>query len=380
MKFVVIGPTFPYRGGISHYTTLLVKHLRKTHDVQFFSFLRQYPDWLFPGKSDQDPSRSPLHIPCEYLLDPLNPFTWLRTARRVKQERPDVLLLQWWVTYWAPVWVLITRYIRARHQTHILFVCHNIFPHERRVWDKPLARWVLTAGDSFVTHSEADRRRLLSILPRASVRVVPMPSHASFSRSVAAHSKAEARKLLNLSDDQAVVLFFGLIRPYKGLDVLLEAASLARHTIDLHVLVVGEFWIPEEDIRNRIVELDLTETTTIVNRYIPNEELGIYFGAADVVALPYLDATQSSVVQVSYGFEKPVITTTVGGLPDVVINEETGFLVPPNDSQALAQAIIRFFSDYADKDWKSSIAQHQSQFSWERMVTAFEELIAERKS
>jgi glycosyltransferase involved in cell wall biosynthesis len=378
MRFVVIGPTFPYRGGISHYTTLLVKHLQMSHEVQFFSFRRQYPNWLFPGRSDRDPSQWPLRVACEYLLDPLNPLTWLRTAQRISREKPDALILQWWVPYWAPVWILLARWVQLQTRASILFICHNVLPHEQRVWDKTLARWVLTLGDGFVVHSESDRQRLLSILPKASVQVVPLPSHASLSQTVTVYSKIEARELLSLPADQATVLFFGLVRPYKGLEILLEAISSAQRSMKLHLLVAGEFWIPEQEIRKRVAELNLTEAVTIVNRYIPNEELGFYFGAADVVVLPYLDATQSSVIQLAYGFGKPVITTTVGGLPDVVINGETGFLVPPNDSQALAETIIKFFSDYCDRDWEHTISKRQPQFSWQGMITAFEQLLEEK--
>jgi glycosyltransferase involved in cell wall biosynthesis len=373
MRYVLIGPTYPYRGGISHYTTLLYRHLGAAHEVKLYSFKRQYPARLFPGRTDKDPSRSPLQADCEYLLDPSNPLTWLETFRRINGDRPDALILQWWVPYWAPAFASIAGLVRRFTATRVMFICHNVFPHERSAIDRALVRLALTQGQFFIVQSEKDFNDLKRLLPGAHVRRTVHPIYEALALAGMVTAE-EAKRELRLEGN--VLLFFGFVREYKGLKYLLRAMPQVMGEIDAHLLVVGEFWDDKSSYLNLIGELGIAQAVTIVDRYIPNEELGLYFAAADVVVLPYVDATQSGVTQLAYGFEKPVITTLVGGIPEVVKAGETGLIVPPQDSEALGEAIVRYFEEDLGARFTPNIrAQVQGgAFSWKGLVGLIEDL------
>jgi glycosyltransferase involved in cell wall biosynthesis len=373
MQVVLLGPTYPFRGGIAHYTTLLCHHLRQHHQVEFISFRRQYPTWLFPGRTDQDPSRQPLTVECDRLIEPFNPWTWIQTARRIRELDPDLLLLQWWVPFWAPVWLTIAKLVRRRVRPRILFISHNILPHEGGWMDRLLARWVLGQGDTIIVHSKRDRDDARQLLPKAQVHVTALPTYEVFAQQVP--SSHEARRVLGIRDDIPLVLFFGFVRPYKGLHYLIGALPQVLEQLDVHLLVAGEFWGDDTSYREQIRTLGLDEHVTIVDRYIPNEEVSTYFGAADVVVLPYSDATQSGIVQMAFGFGLPVVTTTVGGLGESVQDGLTGLLVPPMDSDALAAAVIRYFQEELGPSFRTNIQAQRDRFSWARLVALIEEVM-----
>ncbi len=373
MKCVLIGPTYPFRGGIAHYTTLLCQELRKRHQVTLLSFRRQYPAWLFPGRSDRDPSQRVLAVDCERLIDPLQPWTWIKAARRIVELEPDLALFQWWVPFWAPIWSVILRRVRGRIAAKVLFISHNVLPHEPQPWDRLLARRVLGQSDGVIVHSQWDRQVLLSLLPTMPAYVTPHPTYEVLAPTNWTH--AEARRQLGLAEGKAVLLFFGFVRAYKGLRYLIDALALVRARLDAHLLVVGEFWDDVAPYQTQIRALGLEASVTLIDRYIPNEEVGLYFAAADLVVLPYTDATQSGVAQLALGAGVPVITTSVGGLPDVIQDGVNGFLVPPRDSQALAAAVLRFFEEGLGPTLWANIQAQKARFSWERLVALIEELV-----
>ncbi len=369
MKYVLIGPTYPYRGGISHYTTLLYHHLRAAHEVKLYSFKRQYPAFLFPGRTDKDPSRAPLRADCEYLLDPSNPLTWLETFRRIKAERPDTLILQWWVPYWALTFASLAFLVRKFTPIKVLFICHNVLPHEESAIDRFSAKMTLGQGHWFIVQSQKDLLDLQGLLPQAEVRKTALPIYDAFQAEIM--DAAQAKKSLGL--DGPVILFFGFVRKYKGLKYLIQAMPEVLRSVGARLLIVGEFWEDKQPYLQLIEELGLAQAVTIVDRYIPNEELGLYFSAADVVVLPYVDATQSAIVSLAYAFDRPVITTAVGGLPEVVRDGETGFIVPPRDSQALAAAVVRYFKgDWASR-FAANIKRQKNDLSWEGLVRLIED-------
>ncbi len=379
MRICIVGPTYPYRGGIAHYTTLLVKHLRAAgHWTRFYSFTRQYPRWLFPGKTDRDPSITPLQVECEYILDPVNPITWWRLYRKVRADHPDILILQWWVPYWTPCLSMISRWIKRGTDIRIIYICHNVVPHDGGgTLDRRLAFTVLHRGDAFIVHSDQDRYRLLALLPQARVIKAQHPSYAELAHQSQSQPDRHLRQQLGLPEDKPILLFFGFVRPYKGLEYLIQAMRLVLQQMSVHLLVVGEFWTHPEYYRRYAREFDVESALTFVNRYVPNEELQPYFDLADVVVLPYISATQSGVVQLAFGFGKPVITTRVGGLPEVVQDGVNGLIVPPQDEAALAEAIVRFFADNL-ADTLSCNAHHSSEgqgFSWQDMVARIEQCI-----
>lgn len=376
VRICVVGPTYPYRGGIAHYTTLLVKHLRGAgHWTRLYSFTRQYPSWLFPGKTDKDPSATPLKVECEYVLDPINPLTWWRLCRKVRADAPDLLILQWWVPYWTPSLTVISRWIKRHTKIPIIYICHNVVPHDGGgILDRRFAITVLRQGDAFVVHSEQDRHRLHALLPEALIYKAFLPTYAELAAQSATVPAAGLRRQLNLPQNIPILLFFGFVRPYKGLDYLIQALPLVLDQLPAHLLVVGEFWGSSDFYERYILEYGVEHAVTLVNRYVPNEELGQYFDLADVVVLPYISATQSAVVQLALGFGKPVITTRVGGLHEVVQDGVNGMIVPPQDEVALADAIVRFYRDQVAAQLNANIAEsrRKDSFSWQSLVATIE--------
>ena len=376
MRICVVGPTYPYRGGIAHYTTLLVKHLREAgHWTQLYSFTRQYPTWLFPGKTDKDPSETPLKVECEYVLDPINPLTWWQLCRKVRADAPDLLILQWWVPYWTPSLTAISRWIKRYTKIPIIYICHNVVPHDGGgILDRRFAITVLRQGDAFVVHSEQDRHRLHALLPTAHIYKSFLPTYAELADQSGTESAERLRSQLDLPGDTPLLLFFGFVRPYKGLDYLIQAMPLVLEKQPAHLLVVGEFWGSSEFYERYIREYGVERAVTLVNQYVPNEDLGQYFALADVVVLPYVSATQSAVVQLALGFGKPVITTRVGGLHEVVRDGVNGLIVPPQDEVALADAIVRFYRDQVASQLRANIAESRGSdaFSWHSLVEIIE--------
>lgn len=376
-RYCLIGPTFPYRGGIAHYTTLLAQHLRLNHEVLFISFSQQYPTWLFPGRSDKDPSARPLRTDAEYLLNPLNPWSWRRTLARLRAWQPDVVVVPWWVPFWAPAWAALGRGIRRLPgRPKLLFICHNVLPHEQgklRPILPQLTRLALGAGDGFIVHSAADGAILQQILPGAVLAVTPHPTYAALGDT------PPAALPFALPADRPLLLFAGFVRPYKGLDVLLAALPLALAERPLHLLVAGEFWQGTAPYQEQITQLGISEAVTLVDDYLPNELLAACIRRADVVVLPYRSATQSGVIQVVFGQGKPVITTNVGGLGEVVDHERTGLVVPPEDPAALAAAINRFFAEELGPVFAAHISQENGRFSWQHLIDKLETLHGGRR-
>ena len=369
MRIVLIGPTYPFRGGISHYTTLLFRHLKKRHDTLFISFSRQYPKVLFPGKTDKDPSEEKIReagaLP---LIDSMNPLTWLNAAFKIVRNRAELVILPWWVSFWAPQFWIISTLVKHLSRAKILYLCHNLVEHESRWIDKILTKVVLSTGDYFIVHSEGERRDLLTMFPGASVQKSPHPTYEVF------NSKPfDSRRIKEKYGLQGnIILFFGFVREYKGLRYLIEALPQVLSEIDVTLLVVGEFWRDKDKYLRLIKEKNVESAVVIVDKYVPNEEIGSYFSAADLVVQPYISDTGSGVIQTAFGFNKPVIATKVGSLSEVVQDGKTGFLVPPRDPDGLASAILRFFREDKSEEFSNKIREESHRFSWEKMVGLIE--------
>lgn len=370
MRIVVVGPTHPFRGGIAHFTTLLVENLKSRHEVCFISYLRQYPQFLFPGRTQIDSSAEFQRVENERLISFMNPLSWRKAARRMVEFNPDVVVFSWVSPAMAAQFRYIAGYVKRRSpRAEVVFYCHNVTQHESRPLDTALTRLALARGDRFVVTGEGLRASLHRLLPGAAVEVVPLPALDIFAGG--AREKNDARRELGFDENAAVALYFGFVRPYKGLVHLLGAMTPAcRRVPSLRLLVVGEFWEGREEYDDQVRLLGLEERVTTHDRYVPNEEVGLYFGAADVVVLPYVQASASGIVQVAYSFGKPVITTTVGALPEMVSDGVTGYLVPPADPAALAMAITRFFEGGDPERFAREIERFRSRFTWERLVDA----------
>jgi glycosyltransferase involved in cell wall biosynthesis len=366
MKIALVGPVFPYRGGIAHYTALLTTYFQYQHETRLYSFKQQYPGWLFPGRSQLDPSGTPLApVTAQRWLIPWWPLSWRRVARDWKAWQPDRVVIQWWVPFMAPMTAWLINRARAEGGQSIL-ICHNVLPHETSRLDKALARLALSHADRLIVHSSAQQALAQTLLPDRLTLVVPHPSYADFRSTT--WNRTRAREELGLTGN--VLLFFGFVRLYKGLLDLLEALPQVVSEIRVMLLVVGEVWGDDAIYRTRIKELGLEAQVQFVNRYVSNDEAAMYFAAADLVVLPYREATGSGVLQLAFGLGAPVVATRTGGMDEVVEDGVTGFLVEPGDVNGLSRAIARFFREDRATSFRTAIANVPARFEWNGLVDA----------
>ncbi len=374
-KIILIGPVYPYRGGIAHYTGLMYRELSKKYDVEMLSYKMQYPKFLFK-KEQRDYKNDSFKIDgTNFLINTANPLNIIKTAKYIRKKKPDMVLIQWWHPYFAPCYWLLAKFMGKQNLT---YVCHNVFPHERFLLDKILTRIVLKSGKHFILHAGQEEAELKQIVQNPDCQVTPHPSYNAF--CFEHMTKEKARETLGLSPNKKVLLFFGFVRPYKGLKYLVHAMPEIRERLgDVTLLIVGEFSGAEDKkcYIDQIKELNLTLGTSVIIKdgYTPDREVEKYFAACDMVVLPYESATQSGIVQIAYGFRKPVIVTDVGGLPDVVSHNRTGYVVPPQDKTALAAAVIKYFAENKEKEFSKNIADEAYRFSWERMGEVVERWI-----
>ncbi len=364
----VFGPYHPHRGGIAHHTTLLAETLAHDHPVLGLGFKRLYPGMLFPGRTQLDDSAAPLvprGVRVEHIVDCIGPHTWLQAAAAVRAFGAKLLIVQWWHPFFAPASATIARGAR-RAGARVLYLCHNVLPHERSAADLFLIKWGLGAADGFLVQSQSDFDVLGRLFPNKPRQLTPHPAYTFFEQGKVAPEAARAK----LGVAGPVVLFFGLVRAYKGLDVLLRAIAVARRTVPVTLVVAGEFYQDRAPYDALIAELGLESAVVVHDRYIANEDVETYFRAADVVVLPYVSATQSGIAQIALSFERPVIVTRVGGLPEAVRDGETGRVVPPRDPEALGGALTEFFAPGASARYARHLKGAAEQFSWSAMGAA----------
>jgi glycosyltransferase involved in cell wall biosynthesis len=373
MRICLVGPAYPYRGGIAHYTSLLAREFDADHDVKIVNFSRLYPSFLFPGKTQYDTSDSPLRVDTDRIIDCLNPVSWIRAGRTAAAFRPDLTVAQWWHPFFGPAYRTMCRSLRSRCATPVIFLCHNVLPHESSVFDRVLIKTAFGGADAFLVQSNEDGANLRTLRPEPVMAVNPLPIYDFF--DAGRFDRESAREKLGL--EGPVILFFGYIRGYKGLADLIEAMPHIVDRVPVTLLVVGEFYDKREPYDRRIEELSLGRNIRIVDEYVPNEDVEIYFKASDLCVLPYRSATQSAIVQTAYGFDKPVVVTAVGGLPDVVTDGETGFVVPRGDTRGLADAVVRFFGEDAGGRMSANIRAGADRFSWRRCAEKLVELAQE---
>lgn len=377
-RITLIGPAWPYRGGIAHFQASMARALMaRGHDVSAVTFSRQYPELLFPGTTQFDDGPAPTDLPAApRLIDSVAPWTWSRTAQHIADGAAEVAVFQVWMPFLGPAFGVIARRLRKRGVT-VIAVVHNAIPHERRPGDRGLSRYGLSACDGLVVLSDQVREDLNTLGLTMPVRQRAHPAYDTFGDST---PKAEARAALGLPAGAPVFLFFGFIRRYKGLHVLLDAWADVRRRVPEAVLVVaGEFYADEAALRAQIAGL---EGVRLDADYIPDDRVGLYVSAADAVVQPYVTATQSGVAQIAFHFERPVITTDVGGLAEIVPDGEAGLVVPPEDPAALADALVRFVEEGLGERMVEGVRRAKERTSWASVAEAVEELarseVAER--
>jgi glycosyltransferase involved in cell wall biosynthesis len=367
VNIVIIGTAYPLRGGIAHFNALLASHLSKQHHVDTITFKRQYPKILFPGKTQDEKSELVGVQSAPQIIDSINPINWILAAFKIKKLKPDLLIFKYWLPFFGPCFGTIAKLVKKMSNAKVLFICDNIIPHERRPGDVVFTKYAFKQADYFIVQSDSVESDLKKYFPDAIYRKVPHPVYENFGSPI---PKEQARVSLGINAKN-VILYFGYVRAYKGLLILIEAMKKLK---DVTLLAVGEFYDDESKYRQKVKELNLEPNVIFVSDYVPNEEVAVYFSAADVVVLPYLSATQSGIAQIAYNFNKPVIATDLGGLAEVIIDGKTGFIVPPNDPSHLAEAIEKFYNESKEKQFTENVKIEKMKYSWENMIRNIEEL------
>jgi len=367
MKITLIGPVFPYRGGISHFTTMLAKKLLAVgHDIQVVSFKKQYPAWLYPGESDKDYSPSRERVEAEYILTPLNPITWHKSVQAISDFKPQQVIIPWWVTFWGPAFHHIIS--RLKNQCFsITILIHNTMPHEARPWDRFLARRTLQGGDRYIVMTEKEKVRLQALLPEVeNINISSLPICHAFKGPTL--SKPKIRRKLKLPLNQTVILYFGFIRPYKGLKVLINAFNmLIAHGAEMHLLIVGEFWENKNRYMSQISELGIGERIHIHDTYIPEDRVAEYFKASDIFAAPYIGGTQSAALKTALGFGLPAVATDAISDEFLLSHPEQCVIVPAGNAAAFAAGLERQVNHPVMEQDK---IEEMVNSSWEEMLTA----------
>ncbi len=372
-RISLIGPVWPYRGGIALHTALAARALRQRgYTLQVISFRRQYPQWLYPGATDRDQSQQPIKTEAEYLLDPLSPLTWVRTARQIADSKPDLVAIQWWTTFWSLSYAVLARLLK-RKGCRVVYIIHNVLPHEQRVWDRGLARLALSPAQAYIVHTREEQERLKDLLPDREAIVTHLPVFQIFPQQRPA--REEARRILNLPTDRPILLFFGFVRPYKGLAILLDALGQLRQqgVIDPYLVIAGEFWHDKEAYLDKIEQLGLSDQIRIEDRYIPNEELALWFASADVAVAPYIEGTtQSAVASMLLGFGLPMIISEQVAQGVREANLHNSIVVPSGDAAALARAIQSFIQHASDEH----PARQAAPDDWDEFIAALIDIAA----
>ncbi len=370
MKITIVGTFPPFRGGIADLNAGLVQNLIKRHEVQALNFTTQYPKIFFPGTSQLKKGTPAVQLKSERILSSINPFSWWRTHRRIKEFSPDFLIFRYWMPFFGPSFASVAKRVKKVLDVKVLAICDNIVPHEKRLLDESLTRHFLDHVDCFLVMSKSVEDDLNEMYPKAVYRYAPHPVYDIFQESI---SKKEARQQLGLKTER-VLLNFGMIRKYKGLDVLLNSIPRLKSELDdFTVLVVGECYEDLKKYHHLIKSLDISDVVDFRAEFVPDKDVHLYFSAADIVVLPYRSATQSGIVPIAFNFNRPVIVTDVGGLPEIVPDGEVGFTVPCN-SEAVAEAVLKFYNRNLEQQFSLNVASHKRMISWESFVEVLEEL------
>ncbi len=368
MNISILGPAWPYRGGIAAFNERLAhQFISEGHDVRIYTFTMQYPGFLFPGKTQYSVEPAPSGLRIERSINSCNPLSWWKTGRRIAQDRPDLLIVAYWLPFMAPAFGSICRLARRNGHTRVVALLHNLIPHESRPGDKLFSRYFIGSVDAAVSLSKSVLEDIKVFNAQLPAVFSPHPLYDNFGEKV---SREEACAHLGLDPNRRYFLFFGLIRDYKGLDWLLEAfAKLTPHS-SLHtphysLLIAGEFYTDGTKYHALAEKLQIQDALEWRSEFVPDSEVRYYFSAADLIVQPYKTATQSGVTQIAYHFEKPMLVTRVGGLPEIVPDGKVGYAVDPT-----VDAIAAALQDFAEHqpDFSEGIIDEKQKYSWSVMT------------
>lgn len=369
MKIFIIGPAHPYRGGIADTNEALARALQRNgHQVKIITFSMQYPDFLFPGKTQFSSDKAPKNLMIERWISSLNPINWIKTAKKINREKPDMVVFRYWLPFLAACFGSISRLLNRKIK--IIGFCDNVLPHEKRPGDKILSKYFIKSCDAFLTMSKQVKQELSTFTDKKCI-TIPHPINDNLGNKI---DKAEARKKLGLDIEKKYLLFFGLVRKYKGLDLLLE--SLARERIknkNIHLLVAGEFYDDKKEYIDFIEKNGLKEKVKIFNRFIPNDEIKVFFSACDLVTQTYHSASQSGVSQLAFNFGTPILVTNVGGLSEIVEHKKMGYVVSKNPAE-IEEAILDFFEEKRSEEFSENIRYVKHRYSWDSFAKGLVEM------
>ncbi len=373
-KVILLSPAHPLRGGIAASSERLAREWQaQGANVKIYSFSLQYPSLLFPGKTQYTGDPAPEDLEIYPLLNSVNPLNWGKVGKFLARERPEILVVRYWLPFLAPALGFVCRKAGKNKHTRIISIADNIIPHESRWGDKWLTRYFARSVDAFVVMSRSVGKELDHLGLQKPWAYVPHPIYDHYGEAV---SETRARQFLHLSQNKKIryLLFFGFIRRYKGLDLLIDALADARlRQMPIKLIVAGEFYEDEKKYREQVKALGLEGSVLFRNEYLPNHEIPYYFSAADIVVQPYRSATQSGISQLAYHFEKPMLVTRVGGLPEIVPHGKAGYVTEVS-APAIAEALVDFFQNDRKAEMERFVAKYKEQFSWKKLTEKIEEL------
>ncbi|WP_462260849.1 glycosyltransferase [Ferruginibacter sp.] len=373
MKVIIIGPAHPLRGGLASYNERLAKEFRlQGHDVTIYTFSLQYPEFIFPGTTQYSTEPAPADLKIKVCINSVNPINWIIVGRRLKKENADLIVVRYWLPLMGPCLGTILRIAKKNRYSKVVCIADNIIPHEKRFGDKPFTKYFIKPVDAFITMSEKVLADLRLFEKEKPAKAVLHPLYDNFGEKI---STAEARKFLNIGADEKIILFFGFIRKYKGLDILFDAMKILHNnkhqTTNIKLLVAGEFYEDRKPYDEQINQLDIATDLLLHTNFIADSEVKYYLCAADVVVQPYRNATQSGVTPLAYHFEKPMIVTNVGGLPSLVPDDKVGLVAEPN-AGAIAEKILEYFAK-GEAHFLPHIIEEKKKLSWSKLTdTIFE--------
>lgn len=373
MKIIILGTAHPYRGGLATFNDrLALQYLNEGDDVEVCTFTLQYPSFLFPGKTQFTDSPAPENLKIERRVNSCNPFNWIKVGRDLAKKNPDVVIFAYWMSFMAPCMGTIARVIRKNCKAKIISLTHNMIPHEPNLLDKFLPSYFVKAMDGFVALSQSVIEDINKFDKRNCPKVFyPHPIYDHYGERLERNTALQA---LNLPTEEKYVLFFGFIRAYKGLDLLLKAFAHPKlKALNVKLIVAGEFYSDEKSYQSMIDELGIREQVILRTDFIPDSEVNKYFSAADIVAQPYKTATQSGVTQIAYHFEKPMLVTKVGGLAEIVPHQKVGYAVDP-DAEQIAEALVDYFEADRVSEFEKNMAEEKKKYLWSNLTKAIRTL------
>ena len=369
MKIIVLGTAWPYRGGLATFNERLARQfMSEGHEVEVWTFTLQYPSFLFPGKTQYTNEPAPKDLVIRRELNSCNPFNWIKVGKAVRKAAPDLLICCYWMSFFAPSYGLVSKMAQRNGKTKCVALVHNMIPHEPSILDKLFAPYFVKRQNGFVALSESVVKDIEAISHQHSAVSSPHPIYDHYGERM---TKEEACGALGLDGKKDYMLFFGLVRAYKGLDLLLDAFGKVKDSLpNLQLIIAGEFYEDEDKYRTQIADLGLTERVIIRNEFVPDGDLRKYFGAADLIVQPYKTATQSGVTQVAFHFEKPMLVTNVGGLGEIVHDHKMGYACAPN-AESIAEDLLDYYQNKRQEAYTAYLQKEKTKYAWSNMTRAF---------